>query len=100
MLHIFYEMNLSNINAVRLNEIGMIPQYPCPKCAIEMQKGFSRSNGIAWRNEYEPPLPIYIRKQALENTLIAVTGRENIAWYCQECKLILVDHSIVANVAS
>ena len=47
VFYIIRKNNLFNINAVKLSQIDEIPKYCCPKCSMEMEKGFSRTNGIA-----------------------------------------------------
>lgn len=94
------KMNLLKLNSVKLEEIGIIPDYSCPKCNKQMVKGFTCTNGIVWRNESDPPFSLHIRRsQALENTTPVLTVCENMAWYCSRCRYVLIDHSAVVKVS-
>lgn len=92
--------NLLKLNSVKLEEIGIIPDYSCPKCNEQMVKGFTCTNGIVWRKESDPPFNRHIRRsQALQNTVPLLTVCENVAWHCSRCKYVLIDHSAVVKVS-
>ena len=66
----------------------------CPKCEKPMDKGFTRATqGIQWRNDMEAPLRSNWIWRALSNTLHWWTYRENSAWHCTDCSMLIIDHS-------
>jgi hypothetical protein len=70
--------------------------YKCPKCRQFMQHGYTLAGrGIIWASkDSKKPGPFSNVAQALENTAsLRLSPPLNMAWYCQECKLILMDHS-------
>lgn len=66
----------------------------CPKCGQGMVPGFTRApHGLYWRTTSEKPLRWGWIGNALANTLSWWTCRENQAFHCASCKMILIDHS-------
>ncbi|MFB3892332.1 MAG: PF20097 family protein [Phycisphaerae bacterium] len=67
----------------------------CPNCGQEMTRGFIRApNGIHWRTTSDPPLRWRSIGRALRNTLAWWSFRENPAWHCDTCEMLVVDHSL------
>jgi len=75
-------------------------QVLCPKCGKPMSSGFIHApSGIQWREPGQKPglwNPIW---RAMSNTrsmagkLFGRNYRENVAWHCADCQMLLVDHS-------
>ena len=66
----------------------------CPKCGRQMAPGFVRApHGILWRTASEKPLRWNWIWNALANTIGWWTFRENPAFHCESCKMLLIDHS-------
>lgn len=66
----------------------------CNKCGKPMVSGFvGASRGIFWREQSQKPLRWEWLWKALPNTLAWWTFRENAAWHCADCQLLVVDHS-------
>ncbi len=69
-------------------------QVTCFRCGRPMAAGFARApHGIQWRTPAEPPLRWRRVWRVLRNTLAWWSFRENPAWRCAECELLVVDHS-------
>lgn len=73
-----------------------IPAHNCPNCGRPMQTGFALAGkGVAWREASQKytlwQMTIF---GSLPNTVNkGFTRRENRAWRCETCQLILMDHS-------
>ena len=71
-------------------------RYACPECGVSMQQGFIMAGrGIIWRRKDDKPISSFAHiGQALDNTLSAsLQPRQNMAWHCSACRLILIDHA-------
>jgi len=69
--------------------------YPCPQCGAIMEQGFIMAGrGIIWRPKDDKPIGTFAHiGQALDNTISpSLPPRQNMAWHCPRCRLILVDH--------
>lgn len=61
-----------------------------------MENGFIMAGkGICYRANDEKPLSQFIGpKTLLKNTMnMTMSAKENLAWRCEDCNYILVDHS-------
>ena len=60
-----------------------------------MEPGFTMAQeGILWRGESEAPLRWgWFWKRLLPNTYFFWSFRENLAWRCRTCRMLLIDHS-------
>ena len=71
-------------------------ELKCPNCERIMEEGYAfAGKGIFWaaKSAKKPGAFSYIG-QALENTLsISLRPALNMAWRCNSCKMILIDHS-------
>lgn len=78
-------------------EIDRYITHKCPQCGKVMEKGFiTASKGIFYRANDEKPLsPFQFEfSRLLKNTMnITTSAKENVAWRCEDCNYILVDHS-------
>jgi rubrerythrin len=77
-------------------EIDRHIAYKCPKCGKVMENGFVMAGkGICYRADEEKPLSQVIGpKTLLKNTMnMTMSAKENVAWRCEDCNYILVDHS-------
>jgi predicted RNA-binding Zn-ribbon protein involved in translation (DUF1610 family) len=79
------------------DEIDRYVTYKCPRCGKVMENGFSTaSKGISYRANDEKPLsPFQFElSRLLKNTMnITTSAKENVAWRCEDCNYILVNHS-------
>ena len=71
-------------------------EYKCLNCREIMEQGFAfTGKGIIWalKNKKKPGAFSNIG-QVLENTLsMSFRPALNMAWHCNNCKLIVIDHS-------
>lgn len=69
--------------------------YRCPQCGELLEQGFIMAGrGIIWRPRSDKPIGAFAHiGQALDNTLSpSLPPRQNMAWHCPDCRLILIDH--------
>ena len=68
--------------------------FKCPRCGNQMDYGFRMANqGIIWRLEQEK-MQMVAPQRMLENTMnFTMKNKENPAWHCKGCKLIIIDHN-------
>jgi len=75
--------------------------YRCPECGCSMIQGWALAGkGIIWRprGQAAPGALAHIG-QALKNTLsLAARPELNMAWRCEACSLVLVDHAKLVRV--
>ena len=85
--------NLKTMSFDELRRFG-IASYKCPRCNQEMKQGFRLSNqAIIWRSKDEK-VKTMAPERMLSNTMnFTVSTKENLAWHCESCKLILVDYN-------
>ena len=105
LIFVYYFMrkiSKKNSTVINLTEIESrnLESYTCPKCKKTMESGFSLPNGIHWRSNDNKPFSIFTsRDKALENTTnISFSIKENKAWRCKECNLVLIDHSTFVKI--
>ena len=105
LILVFYFMrkiSKKNSSTVNMTEVESrsLESYICPKCKTTMDNGFSMPNGIHWRPNTDKPFSMFTTKdKALDNTLnISFLMRENKAWRCKECSLIIIDHSSLVKI--
>jgi rubrerythrin len=94
----FTSKKLQKLNAEykSYGEIDRHITYKCPQCGKVMENGFVMAGkGICYRADEEKPLSQVIGpKTLLKNTMnMKLSIRENVAWRCEDCNYILVDHS-------
>jgi hypothetical protein len=67
----------------------------CPQCQVVMKPGYAVGpRGIVFRSQQEPAPGFFTLRPPLPNTAnTGVTFKENRAWHCAACKLLLVDHN-------
>lgn len=68
----------------------------CPQCTETMQQGYVMAGrGLIWRSIQDRPIGSFAHiGQALDNTLsFSLPPKLNMAWHCEQCRLILVDHA-------
>ena len=71
-------------------------EVKCPHCATIMEEGYSfAGKGIFWAAKHaKKPGAFSHVGYALENTFgISFRPDLNMAWHCNSCKMILIDHS-------
>lgn len=71
-------------------------KYQCPKCSVLMKPVFViAGKGIMWRYADDKPLKVFsMIFRCLDNTLnMSASVRENMAFECEDCKFVLIDHS-------
>ena len=105
LILVFYfirKISKKNSSVVNMTETESknLESYMCPKCKTTMYNGFSMPNGIHWRPNTDEPFSAFTTKdKALDNTLnISFSMRENKAWRCKECSLILIDHGSLIKI--
>jgi len=75
--------------------------YRCPECGCSMTQGWALAGkGIIWRSRGQAaPGALAHIGQALKNTLsLAARPELNMAWRCEACRLVLVDHAKLVRV--
>jgi hypothetical protein len=69
--------------------------YPCPHCGARMQQGWVLlGKGAIWsgRGQGRPGAFSHIGA-ALDNTIsLSMRPGANMAWRCEDCRLLLLDH--------
>lgn len=80
--------------------IAELPPEPstvlCPRCAQPTQAGFAvAGRGIHWRGAQAKPIGIFATVfSVLPNTIsMSIPTRENRAWRCAGCAIVVIDHS-------
>jgi len=69
------------------------PDYRCPKCGVFMTPGFSAADGVFFRTRDEKR-KVFAIKRLLPNTRnMTPSLRENMAWRCDACRLLVMDYS-------
>ena len=72
----------------------------CPGCGREMAPGYVLAGrGIHWRGAGEGPIgPFATILGALPNTIsLSFRPRENRAWRCEACSILVVDHAALVS---
>lgn len=95
---LFYKIRSITTRIITISETVLIRKNNllCPVCGKMMAAGFSASpRGVFFRNSVQKPFGTFIPIwQALKNTLnTGIVPKENVAWRCESCALILIDHS-------
>ncbi len=95
---LFLKKVITGINAPEY--VDALAQYDrnfqCPRCGTAMESGFSFApRGIQWRGATEtPPGRFTIVQKVIPNTANwGFTIRDNKAWRCRACSLLVVDHT-------
>ncbi len=67
----------------------------CPQCGKEMLSGYVFAPlGIHWLSKSQKPPIFHPVWRALPKTLNwRLRRRENPAWHCDQCQMLIVDHS-------
>lgn len=95
-----FRMNASR-EEITSADVARIPRYVCPKCNFEMEPGFVMINkGMIWRRATDPPFGAFSGMNNLvSNTMNLHIGFwQNIAWRCQRCQFVMVDHSRLVKI--
>ena len=102
LYYLMRKISKKNSAVINLTEMDSknLEYYTCPKCKGTMENGYSLPNGIHWRPNTDKPFSIFTTKdRALDNTLnISFSIKENKAWRCRKCNLILIDHSTFVKI--
>ena len=69
-----------------------LQDVPCPRCQETMDPGFIMAGkGMQWRKQRDSFTTF---KLGLENTMnVTMTTKENRAWHCENCRMLVIDHS-------
>lgn len=88
------------LKRVAQSSLGRLPQVRCSKCGKEMEEGFVAIGGMSWRPFGTLPRKTTGSGEKLKNTgadqvsqLFSLGIPENRAFRCNNCSLVLVDHS-------
>ena len=75
-------------------EIGGIPELKCPKCNNYMEIGYTiASRGLLFRKKDETFKLVETGKLIPNTANMGFSMKENLAWKCNTCKLLLLDYS-------
>ena len=80
----------------KYGEISANIKYKCPKCGQVMENGFvAVDRGISYRASEKKRQGIFMKSNRfLKNTFnMSFSIKENLAWRCENCSYILIDHS-------
>ena len=81
----------------KYGEVSSQLKYKCPKCGQVMENGFvAVDKGIFYRHSEGKQPGIFKNpgSRFLKNTFnVSLSGKENLAWRCENCSYILIDHS-------
>jgi hypothetical protein len=70
------------------------PVVRCPTCGRAMVRGYSHAAcGIQWRSEFDRPKRWTVAWRFLPSTVHWWSMRENVAWHCSTCSIVVIDHS-------
>jgi hypothetical protein len=98
LIWLFYKLRNVTTRTVTMSEAVSLRKdnLLCPVCGKVMTAGFSAApRGIFFRKTVEKPFGTFIPPwNAMVNTLnTGLTPRENVAWRCAPCNLLLINHS-------
>ena len=82
----------------KYGEVSACIKHKCPKCGQVMENGFvAIDRGISYRaNEKKRPGIFASPNGFLKNTFNrSLSIKENLAWRCENCSYVLIDHSSV-----
>lgn len=90
-------MYLSQNNALAGDVVPLMRlKVDCPRCHKRMQPGFAlAARGIFWRADQDKPFGLANTPGRLLSSTAnwGMRTRENMAWRCEACNMLLVDHS-------
>lgn len=86
--------DLSVTDTPQMDQMDLV-EIICPQCQAVMKPGYAVGpRGIVFRSQQEPAPGFFTLRPPLPNTAnTGVTFKENRAWHCAACKLLLVDHN-------
>ncbi len=89
-----------NVKRVAQSSLGRLPEARCSKCGNQMEEGFVAIGGMSWRPFGSPLRKTTGSGEKLKNTgadqissVFSLGIPENRAFRCNNCLLVLVDHS-------
>jgi len=75
-------------------KIAGTPELKCPKCNDYMDVGYTiASRGLLFRKQEEKFKPVATDKLIPNTANLGFGMKENLAWKCNNCKLVLIDYS-------
>ena len=89
-----------NVKRVAQSSLGRLSEVRCSKCGNQMEEGFVAIGGMNWRSFGSPLRKTTGSGEKLKNTgadqissVFSLGIPENRAFRCNNCHLVLVDHS-------
>lgn len=94
---LFYFLRKENkkltIKTYRDIEAEGIPDLKCPKCNSYMDAGYTLAGkGLLFRKRHEEFKLIALGRLIPNTANLGFSTKENLAWQCQQCQLILIDY--------